>query len=287
MSRLDDLPPDQRAVLLLLVQQGKSHAEIADMLAIPESSVRDRAQAALEALTDEDLSPAEPGTGVRRGQAPPATPSLPPPRARRPPPSPRRSQASRSDGSSLAQSARARRAGALLLGAIVVAVVVVIILLSSGGGNSHKSSAGGSTGSTASSGSKTSTTAGEPHIDKQLNLVSPDPTSKAVGLVEVLSEGSKHAFLVTAEHLPPTENGFFYAAWLYNSPSEARVLGRAPNVSSNGQLQAVGSLPTNAGKFRQMLITRETSTKPKHPGPIVLNGPFSLNLSKGAACQGS
>jgi hypothetical protein len=95
--------------------------------------------------------------------------------------------------------------------------------------------------------------------------------------VEVLSEGSKQAFLVTAEHLPPTENGFFYAAWLYNSPSSARVLGRAPNVTSNGQLQAVGSLPANAGSFHQMLITRETSAKPSHPGPVVLNGPFSLH----------
>ena len=55
MSRLDDLPPDQRAVLLLLVQQGKSHAEIADMLGIPQSAVRDRAFAPLEALT-EDVS---------------------------------------------------------------------------------------------------------------------------------------------------------------------------------------------------------------------------------------
>jgi hypothetical protein len=82
---------------------------------------------------------------------------------------------------------------------------------------------------------------------------------------------------VTAEHLPPTENGFFYAAWLYNSPSDALVLGRAPAVNSKGQLQAVGSLPANAGHFQQMLITRENSAKPSHPGPIVLSGPFSLH----------
>ncbi len=271
MSRLDDLPPDQRAVLLLLVQQGKSHAEIADMLAIPESAVRDRAHAALDALTKDAPATETPPTSTARREEP-ATPSLPPPRARRPPPSPRPPRGS--DAPSPSQTARARRTGVLLLGAILVAIVVVVIVLSSGSGSSHKSSA---TGTTTTSGSKTTTAAGEPHIDKQLNLVSPDPTSKAVGIVEVLSEGSKRAFLVTAEHLPPTENGFFYAAWLYNSPSEARVLGRAPNVSSNGRLQAVGALPANAGKYRQMLITKETSTKPSHPGPIVLNGPFSLS----------
>lgn len=267
MSRLDDLPPDQRAVLLLLVQQGKSHAEIADMLAIPESSVRDRAQAGFAALAGEHAStspPArEPGAAARDLAAP--TPTTP---RRRPPPAPR-PPAPAGAGA----SAASRRAGALLLGAIVVVVVVVAIVVSSSGGSSHKSA----TSSSTSTGSTTSTTAGEPHIDKQLNLVSPDPTSKAVGIVEVLSQGSKQAFLVTAEHLPPNENGSFYAAWLYNSATEARVLGRAPNVGANGQLQAVGALPADAGHFREMLITRETSSKPAHPGPVVLNGPFSLH----------
>ncbi|HEY7952038.1 MAG TPA: sigma factor-like helix-turn-helix DNA-binding protein [Solirubrobacteraceae bacterium] len=241
MSRLDDLPPDQRAVLLLLVQQGKSHAEIADMLGIPESAVRERAHAGLEALAG----------------APVAT--KPPARAR-PEQPPRTTNAS-------------RRAGALLLGAIIAVIVVVVIVLS----NSGRSHGSATTSSTSTGSSKTSTTAGEPHIDKQLNLVSPDPSSKAVGLVEVLSQGSKRAFLVTAEHLPPTENGSFYAAWLYNSPSDARVLGRAPNVNSKGQLQAVGALPSDAAHFREMLITRETTSKPAHPGPVVLNGPFSLH----------
>src|ERR1700730_2412816 len=242
MSRLDDLPPDQRAVLLLLVQQGKSHAEIAGMLGIPESAVRERAHAGLAALAGGPII-ANP------------TPRIRPQQSLRP------------------QTTASRGAGALLLGAIVVAIVVVVILVS-GSGGSHKSSSASSktTGS-----STTSTTAGEPHVDKQLNLISPDPASKAVGLVEVLSQGSKRAFLVTAEHLPPAANGSFYAAWLYNSASDARVLGRAPNVSSNGQPQAVGSLPANAGNFHQMLITRESSTKPSHPGPIVLSGPFSLH----------
>ncbi|HEV3070795.1 MAG TPA: sigma factor-like helix-turn-helix DNA-binding protein [Solirubrobacteraceae bacterium] len=280
MSRLDDLPPDQRAVLLLLVQQGKSHAEIADMLAIPESAVRERAHAGLEALAGGPVSAggaSRPRSEVRsRAPATPPPAGSPPPAgnpplAERPPRAGRVYPPARSTAGPSSSTA-SRRAGALLLGAIVV-VIVVVVLLVSGGGSAHKSSSS----STTTGNSTTSTAAGEPHIDKQLNLISPDPASKAVGLVEVLSQGSKRAFLVTAEHLPPSENGSFYAAWLYNSASDARVLGRAPNVSSNGQLQAVGSLPSNAGHFHQMLITRETTTKPSHPGPIVLNGPFSLH----------
>src|SRR5271167_2428659 len=50
MSRLDDLPPDQRATLSLLLGQRKSYAEVAGLLRIQESAVRDRARSALAAL---------------------------------------------------------------------------------------------------------------------------------------------------------------------------------------------------------------------------------------------
>src|SRR5947209_10488138 len=50
MSRLDDLPPDQRAALSVLLGQRKTYAEVAAMLGIAERSVRDRAHAALAVL---------------------------------------------------------------------------------------------------------------------------------------------------------------------------------------------------------------------------------------------
>jgi DNA-directed RNA polymerase specialized sigma24 family protein len=50
MSRLDALPPDQRATLSLLLSQHKSYAEVAALLSIPEQAVHDRAQAALAVL---------------------------------------------------------------------------------------------------------------------------------------------------------------------------------------------------------------------------------------------
>lgn len=273
MDPIDSLPPDLNAVLSLLLRQGKSYGEIAELLRIPERSVRERAYAALDGIGDPPA--ASPPSGIPAGgsvgtagssagdSAPPRSrpPATPPLRTRRPAPA-------------TPVSPSSRRAGALLLAAIVAVVAVVgIVVANSGGGSSHNTA---STGTTTSGSATTGTNANEPHIEKQLNLVAPDPSSKAVGLVEVLSQNSKQAFLVTAEHLPPT-SGFFYAAWLYNSPSEARVLGRAPSVSSNGQLQAVGALPSDAGNFHQMLITRETETKPSHPGPVVLSGPFSLH----------
>ncbi|HEX4838738.1 MAG TPA: sigma factor-like helix-turn-helix DNA-binding protein, partial [Solirubrobacteraceae bacterium] len=53
MTELDRLPPDQRAVLSLVLDRGKSYGQVAEMLAIPESAVRDRAHAALDALASD------------------------------------------------------------------------------------------------------------------------------------------------------------------------------------------------------------------------------------------
>lgn len=259
MSRLDDLPPDQRAVLLLLVRQGKSHAEIAQMLDISERAVRERAHSALDALAggpDETATPA--GTRTASTAAAPG--------ARRPAPS----RAATRPREAPPRPPGPRRAGALLLGVLAVVVVVVVVLLADGGGGSSHKSASTSTSTTTGK-----STAGEPHVDKQLRLSSPDPASKALGVVEVLSQGSQRAFFIVAQNLP-TSKGFFYAAWLYDSSSHAQVLGRAPTVTANGRLQAVGPLPSSAGSYHRMIITRETDEHPSSPGPIVLSGSFSL-----------
>jgi hypothetical protein len=285
MSRLDDLPPDQRAVLLLLVRQGKSHAEIAEMLSIPPDTVRDRARAALDALAQE---PSEPHGATRapagddpaqarasRGARSPVPEPAPPP-----PPAQTRARQTRDTGlsSSLPSS---KRGGALLLAALVVIVAVAVILITSGG-SSHKTSSTQSTSTsttTTPSTSKTSSTSTasgkKPTLDKQIALTSPEPNSKTVGLAEVLSEGSKRAFYIAAEHLPPS-NGFFYAVWLYNSPTSSVALGKIPPVSSNGQAQGGALLPANAGEYHEMLLTRETDEHASKPGPVVLSGAFSL-----------
>jgi hypothetical protein len=53
VSPLDDLTPDQRAVLQLLLKQGKSYAELAALLKIDPEAVRQRAIGAIAALGPE------------------------------------------------------------------------------------------------------------------------------------------------------------------------------------------------------------------------------------------
>ena len=50
MASLDNLPADQRAVLQLVLQRGRSYDEIAELLSINRAAVRERALTALDAL---------------------------------------------------------------------------------------------------------------------------------------------------------------------------------------------------------------------------------------------
>jgi Sigma-70, region 4 len=335
MSRVDDLPPDQRAALSLLLRQRKSYAEVATLLKIPERAVHDRAQAALATLLNGSSTGGRTGelsaerrveigdyllrqqTGVaerRRtrayleSSAPgrawaqalsaelaplaadplpeiPAGPGPMAPAGRDGDDEPQPGQASTasSPGARAARSLpTSRTGGALLLGVIAAAVIAAVILISSAGAGSHasatkagSSSKGTTSTATAPSSSTTSTTAGGPTEEARLALTSPDPTSKTVGVAAILAEGHQRAFYLAAERLPPSK-GFFYAVWLYNSPKSFLPLGKSPPVGANGRMQGGALLPSNAGDYRRMIVTRETSERPSHPGPIVLSGTFKL-----------
>ncbi|HEU0250537.1 MAG TPA: sigma factor-like helix-turn-helix DNA-binding protein [Solirubrobacteraceae bacterium] len=262
MTELDRLPPDQRAVLSLVLDRGKSYAEVASMLAIPEATVRDRAHAALDALARAGEPVADKLGASAAGERSTARVAPTPTGARRPPVS--------------APNPRLR--GALLLGGIAIVIVVAVILLTSGGKGSGASTSTSTTtpASSTTTGSSTSTSAAKPRIDKKLTLSAVEPESQAGGEAYVLSDGGRHAFYVAAHGLPPS-HGFFYAVWLYNSPSSSAPLGRAPSVGSNGRLEGGGPLPSNASDYAKLIVTHETSTHAHTPGTIVLSGSFSLH----------
>jgi hypothetical protein len=347
LMRLQEIPPDLRATLSLLLGQHKSYAEIAAMLSIEERAVHDRAHAALALLAPRqarelsvaqreqvgeyllgqanhaqqsatlaylgssaaagtwaqalaaELSPlasalpAIPTVGSTTEEGPVAHGAV---SAADPPPA--------LAGSPEPHAPSSRRGGAILLGGLAVVVVVAVALIVGLGGGSSPSSATTSTAPNASSGSGGSTppttstsassasgkstesakssgsgkagkSASEPKLTATLPLTPANSASKALGLVEVIAEGSEHAFIMAAEHLPPT-SGFHYAAWLYNTPTDAYFLGGGTTVGSNGTLKAAQGLPANAARYATIILTEEHSERPKQPGPIVLSGPFKL-----------
>lgn len=282
MPRLDELPPDLRATLSLLVDRGKSYAEVAELLGISEAAVRDRAHAALDRLAggppDTDVAAGAAGSDPL-SRTPPPPPAGPSATGASPPPTGSGGDSRGGGGSNGSSSSSglpvSRRGGAILLAGLVAVIVAVVVLVSGGGGGGDSSTnTTGSSTHTTSTGA--STKSGKtPAVTSQLTLTATEPGSKAIGLAEVLAEGSEHAIIVAAEHLAPSQ-GFYYLVWLYNSPTAATPIGRAPTVGSDGRLQGGALLPSNAGGYEHILITRETAAHPTKPGPAVLEGKFTL-----------
>lgn len=364
MASLDSLPPDQRAVLQLVLQRGRSYDEIAQMLSIDRAAVRQRALNAFDALGPETGVPAEQRaliTDYLLGQLPEpvaadtqrslgtsaserawarvvaselgalasgplpeipteAVPAAPTPTAEPvaaaplaaaepaaaeaaaaepaadggaepTPPGPKtgRGRFGRGAGGSGAPDAAgrpvSRRDGAILLGGaaiLIIAIVIAVILISSGGSSTKTTSAAASTptSTTTTPNTSTSTTAATTATIKplaQVTLTSPQASSKTKGVAIVVRQGTTTAIELAAQDVPPNTTHDAYAVWLYNSPSDATLLGFVnPGVKADGVLRTLGRLPGNAAHFKQLLVTRETQAKPHAPGTIVLQGALNL-----------
>jgi hypothetical protein len=168
-----------------------------------------------------------------------------------------------------------RLGGALLLGGLGIIVAVVLILIINGGGDdsSKKSS------STLSKNPSTQTTpGGQQRPIAQVNLTSASGNSRQVGLAQVFENGNRRAVIVAGQGLAPGA----YALWLYNSGSDAKLLGFVPQrVGKDGRFATQGELSTDAEKFKQLVVTKENVTNntkkaPTAPGQVVLQGDLKL-----------
>jgi hypothetical protein len=180
------------------------------------------------------------------------------------------------------QKPSSRLGGALILAVIVAVIAVVVVLATSSGSNTtatHSSSrAGAAAGGQGSSTASTATSgASKVHLLSDIKLTVPEGSGGPVGEAAVLTESGKDVLALAAEKLAPSK-GFFYAAWLYNSPSQAFALGKAPEVGSDGRLKPVAvPLPEDASSFHTLIITKQTSENPTAPGEVVLTGSFTLH----------
>ncbi len=113
----------------------------------------------------------------------------------------------------------------------------------------------------------------------QINLTPPTATSKAAGIAEVLKEGVNNGIAIVAQNVTPntTKPPNAYAVWLYNSATDAHILGFVnPGVAANGRLSTAGGLPANAAHYKQLIVTVETKASPTTPGTIILQGKLTL-----------
>jgi Anti-sigma-K factor rskA/Sigma-70, region 4 len=300
MATLDQLSAEQRAIVELVLQQGKTYAELADMLGMPEARVRELARGALAELAPVSVRAVEEDwrgqladyvLGQQSGPEATATKGHL-----------RRSEAARSWTRSLldsldqlypngsmpaipegergrrATAARKERASGLaaptdpvvkrrrLLAAagVLAAVVLLGVLVWPGGvltgGDDDEPAAEQTAGA---QGENSSQNAG-----RNAGQSSGAPA----GIAIVVEQNGKRQLLVQAARLDPSKEREAYEVWLYNSAGDARSLG-GQVTDQQGNYQAIGPLPAGFDRFRFIDISREPLDQQRgHSGASVLRG---------------
>jgi anti-sigma-K factor RskA/sigma-70-like protein len=314
MSGLETLPPDQRAVLQLILRQGRGYADLAGLLKIDVGAVRERAQAGIEALGADGAAGLAPDQRARiadylLGQqddaerivtlaelaesadaarwarrlhariAPLASGPLPEvPAAASPNGAPPVSRPS----AGRPRPRPSRLGGAILLASLAALIAVLVVVLVSGGddGNGSKTSAAATTSAPATSARTqppTSTTPA-PAIIGQANLQPTPSGGKAIGLGLVQRSGRKLTLALQAQRLPANGAQDIYGVWLQGS-SGSKFLGYVPQqVRANGTVTVSAPLPGNLRSYATVLLAHEPTSgaPPTQPGLAVLSGPLKL-----------
>ena len=169
----------------------------------------------------------------------------------------------------------------VLVAAGLILLAIILIVALGGNGANKKLNPTSSPGSTTAAGGvttpatttpSTTGTNGTGQLVAQVNL-NPPSGSGAKGVADVVRSGTTQGLEIVASGLKANTKTNAYAVWLYNSPSDSHLLGFVnPAVKSDGKLRTVGTLPSNASHYGQLLITLETQAKPTRPGTIILQG---------------
>jgi len=320
MATFDQLSPEQRAIVELVLQQGKTYPELAEMLGMPESRVRELARDALVELAPVSVRGVEVDwrgqladyvLGQQSGPEATATKGHL-----------RRSEAARSWARSLLDSleqlyvngsvpaipegerGRAKRAaaepsaapaaaglGAAPSGARGLASDPVMRrrLLAGAGAAAVILLAvlvwpiGLLTGDD----DKTSSASSDNQASAQGgNQNQAAATNAPAGIAIVVDQGGKKQLLVQAARLAPSGQNEGYYVWLYNSPDDARSLG-GQVTDQQGNYQAIGPFPADYAKYKYIDVTRQPVGKNpnvKHSGQSVLRGSIpKLRNAQGTA----
>jgi hypothetical protein len=303
------LAPDQRAVLELVLRQGRSYGELSELLAIPERDVRERADAGLRAVAGEPPAGVDSGriADWLLGQQPEAEAErtraavVRNPHARNwaaraamhlaelggtvadvppgdepveaPAPRPREVREVREEPAPALGVPRASRlGGALLIGALVLAVGgALYLILGRGGDDEPRATAPAS---------ETAATATPTATGNDIVLQGPDGSS-AAGLMRLIRrDDGAVQFAIAAQDVPANKGKEVYAVWFTREGGTPRRLGFAQSqVTKEGVLTTGGpqrgdedEFPRWFATYEKVLVTRETDAKAKRPGPAVLEG---------------
>jgi predicted transcriptional regulator len=169
---------------------------------------------------------------------------------------------------------RSSKLGGILLIAgavIVVAVVLAFVFLR---GDDDKGS------QTASQPTATPTATATPRIVAQVPLTGVGSASKAKGTMTVFLVGQQLGFQIEGQNVPPNKSRDRYGVWFTGPGGKTDLIGVAGDpVGSNGALGVLGpptdkaqQFPQQLANHRQVVVSRETKSGPRQPGPVILRG---------------
>jgi anti-sigma-K factor RskA len=312
MATFDRLAADQRAIIELVLQRGKSYDDLAGLLDMPTARVRELARDALTELAPSTAGRVDPDwrgqladylLGQQSGPEATAT------RGHL-----KRSETARSwalslldsldgiyregarptvpegDGGGsglLAGRARAERppkaerpAGPLSPAArsavrrrrLLVAAVAVVVAV--GGFFGIRAITGGDDGKKGGKGTAQGST---PSVVAQ-TVLRARPGERGAGIAVITERSGRRLLIVQASDLVPLPQGNgqreAYEVWLYNSRRDAVSVG-AQYTDRQGNFQGAGALPANFQRFRFVDVSREKiDQNTAHSGDSVIRGPL-------------
>jgi hypothetical protein len=314
MGRIDSLPPEQKAVLQLILQQGKSYRDLAGLLRIDEDAVRRRAHAAVAALGSGDAPGLEDARrdeitdfllgqgseaerdatrGLLAGSAAErvwarsvrdelrplagdALPEIPTERSETAASAPVAPVAPVVDANEPdAPAARSSLPRSSRLGgALLLGFVAVVVVVVLLVIGLGGSANSGSPGKASTVAAKTTTTP-QPVVKAQVNLAPPKGAPAAKALgVVQIVDVSGQQAINAVVQGLPTTKKAGYGIWLYSSGGKEQFLGYFSSADQQGRLIAQGKFSADYSGYREMLVSTETQKSPARPGRIYLRGPI-------------
>ena len=190
----------------------------------------------------------------------------------RPSSEPARAERKRPGG---AKPSSSRLGGLLLILGVALLLAIAIIFLFTRGDDEGS-------GGEEQAATPTATATGTPQPLAEIPLASPSK-AKAKGSMRLFNAEGALVFTIEATDVPASKEGEAYAVWLLNPGKNAKRLGFAQPVTGEGENagrlglsgpreQDLQRFPQDITKYRQVVVSRETSQDTKTPGPIILRG---------------
>lgn len=308
MASPSELPPDQLAVLRLLLTQGSSYSAIASSLHIQEREVQSRAVAALDSLAateapeaaerdatadyllgQQDEAQEERTRAVLAGspaalawarslKAPleeisgTSAPRLPEPGS----PAARLSEDDDGvsapppspDAAAAPAAAAPPRRAGRLLLAGLGAVALIAVGLLVGRATAPDSAPTPAPGTNAAQRDNNAA----PVAAARLRPPPGAPAPKALGIAQFARQQGQTILGVAAQDMPKTPKGSGYGVWMSGGSGDPLWLGYFSAVNNRGQVGAQAVVPVSPSAYKTLLITLESTRTPKSPGKTYLSG---------------